>query len=41
MVDQDGAQLDHGRNMCAKFELIPAYGQSLDKVAAADTCPPS
>ena len=24
--DHDIAQLDHGRNMCAKFELLPAYG---------------
>ena len=23
--DHDVAQLDHGRNMCAKFELSPAY----------------
>ena len=23
--DHDVAQLDHGRNMCAKFELLPAY----------------
>ena len=22
----DAAQLDHGRNLCAKFELLPAYG---------------
>ena len=22
--DHDVAQLDHGRNMCAKFELLPA-----------------
>ena len=24
--DHDVAQLDHGKNMCAKFELLPAYG---------------
>ena len=24
--DHDVAQLDHGGNMCAKFELLPAYG---------------
>ena len=24
--DHDVAQLDHGRNMCAKFELLPADG---------------
>ena len=24
-ADHDVAQLDHGRNMCAKFELLPAY----------------
>ena len=24
--DHNVAQLDHGRNMCAKFELHPAYG---------------
>ena len=23
--DHDVAQLEHGRNMCAKFELPPAY----------------
>ena len=23
--DHDFVQLDHGRNMCAKFELPPAY----------------
>ena len=23
--DYDVAKLDHGRNMCAKFELLPAY----------------
>ena len=26
--DHDVAQLDHGRNMCAKFELLLAYGHS-------------
>ena len=24
--DHDVALLDHGRNMCAKFKLLPAYG---------------
>ena len=24
--DYDVAQLDYGRNMCAKFELLPVYG---------------
>ena len=24
--DHDVAQLDHGRNMCTKFEFLPAYG---------------
>ena len=24
--DHDVAQLDHGRNTCAKFELLPVYG---------------
>ena len=24
--DHDIAQLDHGRNICAKFELLPVYG---------------
>ena len=24
--DHDVAQVDHGRNMCAKFELLPTYG---------------
>ena len=24
--DHDVAQPDHGRNLCAKFELLPAYG---------------
>ena len=24
--DHDVAQIDHGRNMCAMFELLPAYG---------------
>ena len=24
--DYDVAQLDHGRNICAKFELLPVYG---------------
>ena len=35
--DRDVAQLDHGRNMCAKFELLPAYSKrsNPDKVAAA------
>ena len=23
--DHDVAQLDHGKNICAKFELLPAY----------------
>ena len=27
--DNDVAQLDHGRNMCAKFELLPAYGHNI------------
>ena len=33
--DHDVAQLDHSMNMCAKFELLPAYGYSPDKVVAA------
>ena len=24
--DHDVAQLDHGRNICAQFELLPGYG---------------
>ena len=24
--NHDVAQLDHGRNMCANFELLPVYG---------------
>ena len=24
--DHDVAQLDHGRNICAQFELLPVYG---------------
>ena len=24
--DHDVAQLDHGRNICTKFELLPVYG---------------
>ena len=24
--DHDIAQLDHGRNICTKFELLPVYG---------------
>ena len=26
MSDHDIAQLDHGRNNCAKFELLTVYG---------------
>ena len=24
--DHDVAQLDHGKNICARFELLPVYG---------------
>ena len=30
--DQDIAQLDHGRNICAKFELLLSLRSSPDKV---------
>ena len=32
--DHDIAQLDHGRNMCAKFELLPAYGHGDSQVVS-------
>ena len=38
--DHDVAQLDHGRNMCAKFELPPAYGHRDLAWAAVASHPP-